>query len=430
MAGHDRRIGDPREIKRRLLSLPSLVSAVLVAAFLVFLVTRFDIDLGNTWGQVKGANGWLLAAAFGVHYTAFILRGARWRLLLENTQEPEKPPPGTLYCGQLVLLGWFVNAVTWFRMGDAYRAYVYHDEQKASFASTVGTILAERTLEAVLIAALLLIAVPFLVGPGGSAAWTLLAFAVTGVALMASVVSLMTWARSWAQRRLPGWLAEGYRNLHHGTLASFRRLAPVTGLGLLAWTAEVGRLYLVVQALGLDVGIPLVIVLTMANSLLSLVPTPGRLRRGGAGSGRAGGAAVPVDGRRGPGDGGGRPGHYLPEHNRAGSGGVPGASGHPATGGGDPTWPVSKGLRKHRAYALHSQLLRSAGLEGPMLPGIQSASPGPADAVGGCAVPVPGAAIAAGLPEGRPGLSPPCRWNTGRGWMQRTANRSSSKSGC
>ena len=275
MAGHDRRIGDPREIKRRLLSLPSLVSAALVAAFLVFLVTRFDIDLGNTWSQVKGANGWLLAAAFGVHYTAFILRGARWRLLLENTQEPEKPPPGSLYCGQLVLLGWFVNAVTWFRMGDAYRAYVYHDEQKASFASTVGTILAERTLEAVLIAVLLLIAVPFLVGPEGGAAWVVLGLAVTGVVLMAAVVALMTWAKTWAQKRLPDWLAEGYRNLHHGTLASFRRLAPVTALGLLAWTAEAGRLYLVVQALGLDVGIPLVIVLTMANSLLSLVPTPG-----------------------------------------------------------------------------------------------------------------------------------------------------------
>ena len=275
MAGHDGRIGDLKEIKRRLISLPSLVSAVLVGAFLVFLVTQFDIDLGNTWEQVKGANAWLLVAAFGVHYTTFILRGARWRLLLGNTQGPEKPLPGTLYCGQLVLLGWFVNAVTWFRMGDAYRAYLYHEEQKASFASTVGTVLAERTLEAVLIAVLLLVSVPFLVGPGGGAAWAVLALAVTGVALMAAVVSLMTWARTWAQRKLPGWLAEGYRQLHHGTLASFGRLAPVTGLGLLAWMAEIGRLYLVVQALGLDVGIPLVIVLTMANSMLSLVPTPG-----------------------------------------------------------------------------------------------------------------------------------------------------------
>ena len=39
--------------------------------------------------------------------------------------------------------------------------------------------------------------------------------------------------------------------------------------------AEVGRLYLVVQALDLDIGFPLVIFLTLANSLLTLVPTPG-----------------------------------------------------------------------------------------------------------------------------------------------------------
>ena len=275
MAGNERRIGDLRDIRRRLLSVPSLVSLALAGAFLAFLVTRFDVDLSNTWDQVRGANGWLLAAAFGVHYTTFILRGARWRLLLENTQEPGTPLPGVLYCGQLVLLGWFVNAVTWFRMGDAYRGYLYHDEQKASFARCIGTILAERTLEAALIAALLLIAVPFLVGPGGSVAWTVLALAVTGVVLMAAVVSLVTWAGAWAQRRLPGWLAEGYRQLHHGTLGSFRRIAPVTGLGLLAWGAEVGRLYLVVQALGLDASLPLVVVLAMANALLSLVPTPG-----------------------------------------------------------------------------------------------------------------------------------------------------------
>ena len=39
--------------------------------------------------------------------------------------------------------------------------------------------------------------------------------------------------------------------------------------------AEVGRLYLVVQALDLDISFPLVIFLTVANSLLTLVPTPG-----------------------------------------------------------------------------------------------------------------------------------------------------------
>ena len=60
-------------------------------------------------------------------------------------------------------------------------------------------------------------------------------------------------------------------------MGSFRRLGLVTILGVFGWMAEVGRLYLVVKALDLDIGFPLVIFLTLANSLLTLVPTPGGL---------------------------------------------------------------------------------------------------------------------------------------------------------
>ena len=275
MVGLDRRFGQSRNIKRRVFSVPALISLALAGGFLAFLITRFDVDLGDTWGQVKGSNLWLLAAAVAVHYTTFIFRGARWRLLLQNTQEDEAPLPGVLYCGQLVLLGWFVNAIAWFRLGDAYRAYLYREEQDASFSRTIGTVLAERMFDGVLVVVLLVVALPFLVDSGGSAAWSVLGVAVGAVSLLASVVAVMMWARQWALRKLPSWLAERYNRLHQGTLGSFQRLLPVTILGLLAWMAEVARLYLVVQALDLDLSLALVIVLAMANSLLSLVPTPG-----------------------------------------------------------------------------------------------------------------------------------------------------------
>ena len=275
MVGFSHRVSGPPDIKRRLFSLPTLVSLALAGAFLAFLITRFDVDLGHTWDQVKGSNVWLLVAAVAVHYTTFIFRGARWRMLLQNTQEPGTPLPGVLYCSQLVLLGWFVNAVAWLRLGDAYRAYLYREEQNASFSRTIGTILAERIFDGVLVVVLVVIAVPFLVRSGGGAAWTLLAVAAVAVAVLASVVVVMVSAREWALRKLPTWMAERYSRFHQGTLGSFRRIVPVTLLGLLAWMAEVARLYLVVRALDLNLGFPLVIVLTMANSLLSQVPTPG-----------------------------------------------------------------------------------------------------------------------------------------------------------
>ena len=275
MVQFGRQVSGSADIKRRAFSLPALVSLVLAAAFLWFLLTRFDVDLGDTWSQIKGSNPWLLASAVLVHYTTILFRGARWRLLLQNAQEDGTTVPGVLYCSELVLLGWFANAVGWLRLGDAYRAYLYRDEQRASFSRTIGTILAERVMDAILVVLLLAVAVPFLVKSDGGAAWTVLVVAIVLVALPAVVLATMTWARGWALRVLPGWLAERYKRFHQGTLGSFRRILPVTILGLLGWMSEVGRLYLVVQALHLDLSFPLIIFLALANSLLTLVPTPG-----------------------------------------------------------------------------------------------------------------------------------------------------------
>ena len=71
-------------LRRQVFSLPVLVSFLVAGGFLLFMVTRFDVDLGVTWEQVRGANPWLLVAAFAVHYTTFFFRGARWRLLLAH----------------------------------------------------------------------------------------------------------------------------------------------------------------------------------------------------------------------------------------------------------------------------------------------------------------------------------------------------------
>lgn len=285
MRRFSRQLSGSADLKSRAFTLPALVSLALAAAFLVFLINRFDVDFGVTWKQLKGSNPWLLAAAVLVHYTTFLFRGARWRVFLQNAQqnaqdseinlELARDVPGVLYCSQLVLLGWFANAIGWLHLGDAYRAYLYREEQGASFSRTIGTILAERVTDAFLVAGLLIIAVPFLVDRDGDAAWAVLAVSLTMVTGLGVLLAAMSWGRELALKKLPSWLGQRYTRFHQGTLGSFRRMVPVSIWGLLGWMAEVGRLYLVVQALDLDISFPLVIFLTVANSLLTLVPTPG-----------------------------------------------------------------------------------------------------------------------------------------------------------
>ena len=274
---------------RRAVSLPAILSLVLAGLFLVFIITRFDVDLGAMWDSVKGSNPWYLALAFLVHYTTFFFRGVRWRLLLQNAAGPGGRVPGALYCSQLVLLGWFANSVGWLRLGDAYRAYLYRDEQNASFSRTIGTILAERALDTVLVAALLILVAPFLLDSGDSVTWVVLGLAVSLVVGLAAVLVAMTWARGLLVRLLPEWLGVRYERFHQGTMGSFQRVPMATVWGLLGWAAEIGRMYLVVEALGFDASFALVVFLTLANSLLTLVPTPGGV---GAVESGVGGLAV------------------------------------------------------------------------------------------------------------------------------------------
>jgi uncharacterized protein (TIRG00374 family) len=269
------RSDDQVSVARRVFSLPTLISLAVAAAFLVFLVVRFDVDLSTTWQQVKNSNPWLLLLALVVHYTIFVFRGARWRLLLHNVQGKGKSGPGVLYCSELTLLGWFANSVTWFRLGDAYRAYLYHSEQRASFPRTVGTILSERVLDTAVLAVLLLIAVAFLIGQHTGPSWTVV---VTALVLLAALgMALLVIARfpDKLLRWLPGWLAERYQAFCEGVLGSFRRIPLVTLLGVLGWLSEIGRLYLVTLALGIHLSFPFIVFITLANSLLTLVPTPG-----------------------------------------------------------------------------------------------------------------------------------------------------------
>ena len=237
--------------KRRFLSPATLVSFVLAGAFLYFLVTRFDIDLGATWQSFKSSNLFFFVLALLIHYTTFILRGARWRLLLENAQRSSHMSvPGTLHCSTLILLGWFVNSVTWFRLGDVYRAYAYAEDTGGSFSRTIGTILAERAVDMALVFALLLSTTLFLAASGVGTSWLFVGLAALMAAGLAGVLLLMWLFQSRLARFLPGSLQEAYQRFHGGTLGSFRRLPLVTLLWLLGWLAEVGRLFLVAEALG------------------------------------------------------------------------------------------------------------------------------------------------------------------------------------
>nr|MBA3703405.1 flippase-like domain-containing protein [Rubrobacteraceae bacterium] len=147
-------------LSQRIFSLRNIASVLLTVAVL-YLVYRelLATDWRGAWASVQGANVAVFVLTFAVFYCSFSLRGLRWKALLGNVVGYDatvgRPMPSTLDLARIMYVAWFVNCVTVARLGDAYRGCLLKRAAGVSFAVTLGTILAERLLDLLVLAAML-----------------------------------------------------------------------------------------------------------------------------------------------------------------------------------------------------------------------------------------------------------------------------------
>lgn len=269
-----------RSLKRRLLSPRTGLPLAALVLVIALLTTQLDIGFSDTWEHITTLNPWWYAAAFVSHYSTFIFRGARWRVLIGNAhRHGGGPPPSVAYAARVILMGWFANSVTWFRMGDAYRAYAYASDTQTSFSRSMGTVTADRLIDLVVVAVLIATGVGALfVGGQIHPPFVLVVVAAGALVLVGAGLAGMIIARRWVAPRLPEKLRDMYHRFHSGTMDSFGRMPLVLALGVAGWLCEAGRLFCVVMAIGTPVALGLVLFVPMANGLLTAVPlTPGGL---------------------------------------------------------------------------------------------------------------------------------------------------------
>ena len=266
-------------LKRRVFSLPTLLSFSVAAAFIVLLATRFDLDWGSSWENIRGMNPWLYVLGFVSYYLSFGFRGLRWRILAQNADyRPTQGGrlPTAIQAGQLIIIGWFVNSIAWLRLGDAYRAYAFAEDSKGGFSWSLGTILAERVLDMAVVFAVLVVGTLFLTASVDSDAsiYILISAFIMAFGLVSLMVLMKVYGVRLA-RFLPQRFESGYHRFHQGTLGSFKQLPTLVFLSAIGWTLEITRLYFVVSALGLNISIALLLVVALGHAILSTVPTPG-----------------------------------------------------------------------------------------------------------------------------------------------------------
>jgi glycosyltransferase 2 family protein len=267
----------PVSLGRRFFNVKTLLSFLLGLAILFTLLRVTDVNLSEIVAQLRQVDPRVYALAAVCYVLTFPFRGLRWQRLLANV--------GThlpfAQLTEVIFISWFVNSVLPGKVGDVYRGYLLRREHGESLSRTVGTVVAERVVDVFALVTLLGITGFFvlrnrvspLVDHMLQAGWIGLALLVVGMVVIYRFGDRIA-------ARFPEKVQTVYSKFAHGTFASLssvRGLPILILLTILAWGAEAGRLYFVMQALHVDLG-PLAAFFTVAAiSLALIVPTPGGL---------------------------------------------------------------------------------------------------------------------------------------------------------
>jgi glycosyltransferase 2 family protein len=291
----------PPALGKRLTSGRTILSFVIAFCLLGYVLYRQGpATLLASWEMIRHANPALYLLALATYYMAFPIRAARWRVLLVNSGEPRERLPGLPVLSGIIYLSWFVNSIVPAKLGDFYRGYLLRERSGTSWSHAMGTIVAERILDLVVLVSLMVTAGIFTYGdllrqavangPGtclragidaDSISCTLLQiFALGTVVAIALIVGLIVFARYGylLEPHLPDRLAGIYQRFAAGLCLSFGRFPVILTLSVMAWLAEGTAFWLVGQSLGQHMPLPLVVFFSLLQAFITVIPvTPGGL---------------------------------------------------------------------------------------------------------------------------------------------------------
>ncbi len=278
------------ELGRRFANWRTLASFSFALIILVVALTKSGVNPTDLKSALEKVNPVVYLAAFLLYYVSFPLRTIRWRILMRNAntgkdaERLRKASFGDLL--EILYLSWFANCVIPAKLGDVYRAYLTRGWVGISASRTVGTILAERVLD-------LIVLFPLLLGAAlltfrdqllANSALRYVLFGALGLGLFALAVVLVLWKLGdRLHRLLPRRVHRMYHAFREGAMHSVRRdVVALFGLTILVWSCEGGRLYLVLASLGLTqpgrLGPSAALFLALGSSVLTTLPlAPGGL---------------------------------------------------------------------------------------------------------------------------------------------------------
>jgi glycosyltransferase 2 family protein len=248
----------PRRRRSHLSLLGAAVSVVALGAVVWWASKQQAPRLPHTAGQILA-----LVGAVALYAVATLVRGERWQRLLAD--EGAHPSRKDTYA--LTVIGYMGNNVLPARAGDAIRVVLMAPRAPTSRRTVVGTLVAERVLDVVVLVVLFVVVGYGLLGTVGGGKVEIIAITVAALALIA----FLGWRVVRRNERLHAMLAPmasatlSLRRAHHGL-----RLLAMT---LAIWATEAAVWIAVGAAVGFSMGPLDGIYLVALASVFSMIPS-------------------------------------------------------------------------------------------------------------------------------------------------------------
>ena len=259
-------------------------SLVVGVAILVVLVAFVHPD--EIARSLRGASlGWIAAALLGLG-AFFVVRGWRWQIILH----PSAPQVSLADTTAVTTIGWAINSVSPFKLGDVVRAASMAQRARIGVGSSAATVVLERTLD---VLALLVLAIVAAAASGsrGGGSWSrlvvlsLLAATVAAVGFWlvrdeARTLRLVSIVAQPLPVRVREWMIEIVPSVLRGfhLLRSRSQLVAATLLSLGQWALSAGTLFAFFRAVSPQLSTStLVLALILFTITQAISVTPGAL---------------------------------------------------------------------------------------------------------------------------------------------------------
>lgn len=260
-------------------------SSLAIAGLTILLLWWFirDLDPEALQHAVTHANPWLLLLAVATTIQTYVLRAARWQILLA--------PLGAVPFGpafRTTVIGFTATFLIPGRVGEVLRPYLLAKEQHLSASAAFATVIVERVLDLLAVLILFAVALPFLpidVGPNVELTGLLAGVAaLVGFGILTACAghperlgALVDRLTGWLPGRLPLAIGNFARKFAEGlsVLRDVGALARTLAWSLALWVSICLGIWLVTRAFGLEMPFLGSFLVVMYLVVGVSVPTPG-----------------------------------------------------------------------------------------------------------------------------------------------------------